>query len=210
MTLVLTAVALFVSCLLPMPQRSMFFHRRQTPVVRMKTDGDGTAEDNPTVSTITVNDTKTTLEESCEPEKEDVGDRNKTGSGPKESAEFESCSSVLLQLWRNFCDCYTSRKLLYWSAWWALATCGYNLTVNYVQVSLGQTQSVNIDLYITRTTTITLVQVFNNGPWRETHVWTYTRIYKHVHVYTHTHLSVALHLCTTHSLHLFLTLHTIL
>uniref|UniRef100_A0A3P8UNT8 Solute carrier family 19 member 3 n=2 Tax=Cynoglossus semilaevis TaxID=244447 RepID=A0A3P8UNT8_CYNSE len=148
MTLVLTAVALFVSCLLPMPQRSMFFHRRQTPVVRMKTDGDGTAEDNPTVSTITVNDTKTTLEESCEPEKEDVGDRNKTGSGPKESAEFESCSSVLLQLWRNFCDCYTSRKLLYWSAWWALATCGYNLTVNYVQVLWEHVQpSQNFSIY---------------------------------------------------------------
>uniref|UniRef100_A0A3P8UGL6 Solute carrier family 19 member 3 n=1 Tax=Cynoglossus semilaevis TaxID=244447 RepID=A0A3P8UGL6_CYNSE len=114
MTLVLTAVALFVSCLLPMPQRSMFFHRRQTPVVRMKTDGDGTAEDNPTVSTIT----------------------------------FESCSSVLLQLWRNFCDCYTSRKLLYWSAWWALATCGYNLTVNYVQVLWEHVQpSQNFSIY---------------------------------------------------------------
>uniref|UniRef100_A0A3P8UQ20 Solute carrier family 19 member 3 n=1 Tax=Cynoglossus semilaevis TaxID=244447 RepID=A0A3P8UQ20_CYNSE len=99
MTLVLTAVALFVSCLLPMPQRSMFFHRRQTPVVRMKTDGDGTAEDNPT-------------------------------------------------LWRNFCDCYTSRKLLYWSAWWALATCGYNLTVNYVQVLWEHVQpSQNFSIY---------------------------------------------------------------
>uniref|UniRef100_A0A673N3U7 Thiamine transporter 2-like n=1 Tax=Sinocyclocheilus rhinocerous TaxID=307959 RepID=A0A673N3U7_9TELE len=29
--------------------------------------------------------------------------------------------------------CFSSRTLLVWSAWWALATCGYNQTVNYVQ-----------------------------------------------------------------------------
>uniref|UniRef100_A0A3P8UPZ8 Solute carrier family 19 member 3 n=1 Tax=Cynoglossus semilaevis TaxID=244447 RepID=A0A3P8UPZ8_CYNSE len=72
-----------------------------------------------------------------------------TGPDKNLTAEqFESCSSVLLQLWRNFCDCYTSRKLLYWSAWWALATCGYNLTVNYVQVLWEHVQpSQNFSIY---------------------------------------------------------------
>uniref|UniRef100_A0A3P9IL24 Solute carrier family 19 member 3b n=1 Tax=Oryzias latipes TaxID=8090 RepID=A0A3P9IL24_ORYLA len=45
-----------------------------------------------------------------------------------------SCGQVVLQLWRDFCQCYSSRQLLYWSLWWAMATCGYNQTVNYVQV----------------------------------------------------------------------------
>uniref|UniRef100_A0A673NAZ1 Thiamine transporter 2-like n=1 Tax=Sinocyclocheilus rhinocerous TaxID=307959 RepID=A0A673NAZ1_9TELE len=33
----------------------------------------------------------------------------------------------------DFLQCFSSRTLLVWSAWWALATCGYNQTVNYVQ-----------------------------------------------------------------------------
>ncbi|XP_017581893.1 PREDICTED: thiamine transporter 2 [Corvus brachyrhynchos] len=42
--------------------------------------------------------------------------------------------SVLLQLAKDLRDCYSSRKLLYWSLWWALATAGFNQVVNYVQV----------------------------------------------------------------------------
>lgn len=54
----------------------------------------------------------------------------------EESAEGQSCGRVLLQLLRDFRQCYSSRQLLYWSLWWAMATCGYNQTVNYVQVTL--------------------------------------------------------------------------
>ncbi|XP_056298690.1 thiamine transporter 1-like isoform X2 [Pseudoliparis swirei] len=41
---------------------------------------------------------------------------------------------VLLRLWRDVCRCYSSRRLLSWSVWWAAASCGYNQTANYVQV----------------------------------------------------------------------------
>ncbi|XP_027756676.1 thiamine transporter 2 [Empidonax traillii] len=41
---------------------------------------------------------------------------------------------VLVQLSRDLRDCYSSRKLLYWSLWWALATAGFNQVVNYIQV----------------------------------------------------------------------------
>nr|XP_047919153.1 thiamine transporter 2 [Anser cygnoides] len=41
---------------------------------------------------------------------------------------------VLVQLSRDLRDCYSSRKLLYWSLWWALATAGFNQIVNYIQV----------------------------------------------------------------------------
>uniref|UniRef100_A0A667X7K5 Solute carrier family 19 member 3 n=1 Tax=Myripristis murdjan TaxID=586833 RepID=A0A667X7K5_9TELE len=44
--------------------------------------------------------------------------------------------------------CYSSRQLLYWSVWWALATCGYNQTVNYVQVLWEHVQpSQNFSIY---------------------------------------------------------------
>lgn len=33
----------------------------------------------------------------------------------------------------DFRRCFSSTELLTWSVWWAMATCGYNQTVNYVQ-----------------------------------------------------------------------------
>uniref|UniRef100_A0A672KLQ5 Solute carrier family 19 member 3 n=1 Tax=Sinocyclocheilus grahami TaxID=75366 RepID=A0A672KLQ5_SINGR len=54
------------------------------------------------------------------------------GMSPKPT-KISGCCDVLLRLWRDFLQCFSSRTLLVWSAWWALATCGYNQTVNYVQ-----------------------------------------------------------------------------
>lgn len=39
----------------------------------------------------------------------------------------------MLQLWLDFRHCFSSPEMLIWSVWWAMATCGYNQTVNYVQ-----------------------------------------------------------------------------
>uniref|UniRef100_A0A8C4DEK3 Solute carrier family 19 member 3a n=1 Tax=Dicentrarchus labrax TaxID=13489 RepID=A0A8C4DEK3_DICLA len=108
-TLVLTAIALLTSCLLPMPQQSMFFHRRHTG---QKTATEGTKRHS------------------------------------SESVGADNCSKVLLQVWRDFRQCYASRQLLYWSVWWAMATCGYNQTVNYVQVLWEHAQpSQNFSIY---------------------------------------------------------------
>uniref|UniRef100_A0A3Q2Q746 Solute carrier family 19 member 3 n=1 Tax=Fundulus heteroclitus TaxID=8078 RepID=A0A3Q2Q746_FUNHE len=111
LTLVLTAVALVASCLLPMPQSSMFFHRKRFGQ-RASKEG---------------------------------GKRRRDGSKDEEK---ESCSQVVVQLWRDFRRCYSSRQLLYWSVWWAMATCGYNQTVNYVQVLWEHVQpSQNFSIY---------------------------------------------------------------
>uniref|UniRef100_A0A667X1M6 Solute carrier family 19 member 3 n=1 Tax=Myripristis murdjan TaxID=586833 RepID=A0A667X1M6_9TELE len=37
-------------------------------------------------------------------------------------------------LWRSFRESYSSRHLLYWSLWWALATAGYGQVFNYIQL----------------------------------------------------------------------------
>lgn len=136
LTLVLTTIALPVSCLLPMPQQSMFFHRE----LNTKSNGDGTidAAEHTSASNNSLEETK---EERMDKSKETVEDtvRGKE-ERPKaedleESVGSQSCSQVLLQLWRDFSQCYSSRQLLCWSVWWAMATCGYNQTINYVQVS---------------------------------------------------------------------------
>lgn len=138
-TLVLIAIALLTSFFLPMPQHSMFFHRRQALVG--KTETEETEAD--------VEGSEDTAEQAggsmVSLEKEDGGLGKEAGKPVdekepvsevlEESASVETCGRLLLQLWRDFLQCYSSRQLLYWSVWWALATCGFNQTINYVQVS---------------------------------------------------------------------------
>lgn len=138
-TMVLTAIALFTSLFLPMPQRSMFFHQKhKTPAGEAQEQGDGTSEarQHSVTSKISLDEGKN--EEEGKKAEED-SEKQLKESGPM-AEEFgnpinaKTCSKVLLQLWRDFRECYSSRQLLYWSVWWAMATCGYNQTVNYVQV----------------------------------------------------------------------------
>ncbi|KAK5868311.1 hypothetical protein PBY51_009338 [Eleginops maclovinus] len=138
-TLVLTSIALPVACLLPMPQQSMFFHRRKSGTEGIRTHGDGTVD-----STELSQGANVSLEE---PREEKV--EKEAGEGVDDiEVGARSCSQVLLQLWRDFYQCYSSRQLLYWSVWWAMATCGYNQTVNYVQVLWEHVQpSQNVSIY---------------------------------------------------------------
>lgn len=140
-TLVLTAIALLTSCLLPMPEQSMFFHRKhpgQKPATEDAkrhadvTEGATEHISRPMASRGEVKDGNEEIRGETEDEagkgldeKEDLG----------ESVGSQTCSKVFFQLWSDFRQCYSSRQLLYWSVWWAMATCGYNQTVNYVQVS---------------------------------------------------------------------------
>lgn len=41
---------------------------------------------------------------------------------------------VLRMLFSDFLQCFKCRTLLSWSLWWALATCGHFLIINYAQV----------------------------------------------------------------------------
>ncbi|XP_043558957.1 solute carrier family 19 member 3b [Chiloscyllium plagiosum] len=55
---------------------------------------------------------------------------------------------MILQLWSDFKNCYSSRNLLYWSFWWAIATCGYYQIFNYVQVLWDHiAPSKNVSVY---------------------------------------------------------------
>ncbi|KAK7883344.1 hypothetical protein WMY93_029518 [Mugilogobius chulae] len=103
-TLVLTAMAMVTSCLLPMPKRSLFFHHK-------------------------ISDAPENISE----------DTDGGSNGDKEAKEHnssgrKSLGKVLCLLKKDLVECYSSRTLLCWCIWWALATCGYNQTVNYVQV----------------------------------------------------------------------------
>nr|XP_046244651.1 thiamine transporter 2 isoform X2 [Scatophagus argus] len=159
-TLVLTSIALLTSCFLPMPQHSMFFHRKRTgakistEAVKGHADKTGDINEHTRRSTVSCEElTGENVEKGGETEHEAGKGLDEKGSEKGEdledSAGSETCSKVLLQLWGDFRQCYSSRQLLYWSVWWAMATCGYNQTVNYVQVLWEHVQpsSQNFSIY---------------------------------------------------------------
>lgn len=37
-------------------------------------------------------------------------------------------------LWKHFIQAYTNYRVIKWSIWWALATCGYMQVINYIQL----------------------------------------------------------------------------
>ncbi|KAG8520923.1 Thiamine transporter 2 [Galemys pyrenaicus] len=125
----LTSVSLACLCslFLPMPRKSLFFHAKHSleaqkspsreAVVEEAPEWEeyGWAEEKPHAHVPTVSGQL-------------AGSR---GRGPKvRSAAWR----VSVQWLRDLRESYSSRRLLYWSLWWASSTAGYNQVVNYVQV----------------------------------------------------------------------------
>ncbi|XP_031452053.1 thiamine transporter 2-like [Phasianus colchicus] len=122
-TLASVSLAFVCSFLLPMPQKSMFFHRK------------GSSETLPQPDRV-VAELSSNTSLSCQ-EDQDCAAAD-TGPNPAQQAQQPEPQHhvlrVLVQLGKDLKDCYSSRKLLYWSLWWALATAGYNQILNYIQV----------------------------------------------------------------------------
>ncbi|XP_041834502.1 thiamine transporter 1 [Melanotaenia boesemani] len=109
-SLVSASVAFVAPWFLPMPKRSLFFHKSL-----------GAAENRPCSASQT--------------EREQDSDVHMPMiSRPSEAGRSSSgLVDVLRMLFRDFVQCYRCRPLLAWSVWWALATCGYFQIINYAQ-----------------------------------------------------------------------------
>ncbi|NWI76399.1 S19A3 protein, partial [Dryoscopus gambensis] len=124
-TLASVSLAFLCALFLPMPQRSMFFHRKDAsePLPGAEKGVAAGSLHRPS---------------SCQEEQSpDPAARGPTPQPQPQAGNAGPHSpmlSVLLQLGKDLRDCYSSRQLLYWSLWWALATAGFNQVVNYVQV----------------------------------------------------------------------------
>ncbi|XP_029883466.1 thiamine transporter 2 isoform X2 [Aquila chrysaetos chrysaetos] len=122
-TLASVSLAFVCSFFLPMPQKSMFFHRKDVTETLPGPDK--------VVATV-----GSDRPASCQEDNSSVSaDR---GPAPEPQADNPKPQnhklSVLVQLSKDLRACYSSRKLLYWSLWWALATAGFNQVLNYIQV----------------------------------------------------------------------------
>ncbi|XP_070610187.1 thiamine transporter 2 [Erythrolamprus reginae] len=123
-SLVSVSMAFISSFFLPMPQKSMFFHRKSSPELSIGSVEKVTAE---------ISNQQTNQQ-----------DKGRTISVARSQDLPENKPSkikirshfllVLKQLCMDLKECYTTKKLLYWSIWWALATAGFNQILNYVQV----------------------------------------------------------------------------
>ncbi|XP_039998300.1 thiamine transporter 1 [Xiphias gladius] len=119
-TLATASVAFVAPWFLPMPKRSLFFHKSP-----------GAAEERQ-------RGRRTSLMEKAEDSESKVPLNGQDVSTISRSSKAESPSSglveVLRMLFDDFLQCYRCRPLLAWSLWWALATCGYYQVINYTQV----------------------------------------------------------------------------
>ncbi|XP_026878732.2 thiamine transporter 2 isoform X1 [Electrophorus electricus] len=147
LTLVLISVALVTSVFLPMPKTSMFFHHKdQHGGKRSNLNGQGSIGRGKPIEIPKVETDNIETAGGCDiasvqdfPElkgkdSQAIQEISLKSSGAESSpAAAEGCCVIALQLWQDFLQCYSTQKMLYWSAWWAMATCGYNQTVNYIQ-----------------------------------------------------------------------------
>ncbi|XP_069546879.1 solute carrier family 19 member 3b [Brachyistius frenatus] len=121
-TLGIVSLAFLISFWLPMPKRSLFFKGKETSAVDLHSQKEKAQGEN-------------------RPE-EPVMEKDGAGSGKEKmenngSAGWCSRKNMTVAvhlLWQSFRESYSSRHLIYWSLWWALATAGYVQVFNYSQL----------------------------------------------------------------------------
>ncbi|XP_028320717.1 solute carrier family 19 member 3b [Gouania willdenowi] len=128
-TLGIVSVAFLISLTLPMPKRSMFFKVKDDAAVDWQSQQEeGQLGEN-----------------QCE---KPVVDKSGTGSETEEMehrstgwCSRENVATAGRLLWQSFRESYSSRRLIYWSLWWALATAGYVQVFNYIQLMWDHIES---------------------------------------------------------------------
>ncbi|XP_077440755.1 thiamine transporter 1 [Vanacampus margaritifer] len=115
-TLASAAVAFFPPWFLPMPKRSLFFHKKPEGAPERQCDYSSALIDKV--------DNKVPLDN------QDVATVSPSSEETNGSCGFPE---VLKMLLADFLHCYRRGPLLAWSLWWALATCGYFQVLNYAQ-----------------------------------------------------------------------------
>ncbi|XP_037125828.1 thiamine transporter 1 [Syngnathus acus] len=115
-TLASAVVAFVPPWFLPMPKRSLFFHKKPVKVTARQCDYSGAL-----------------IEKVDHKGPQDNEDLSTVSPSSEETSRSYDLSEVLKMLLADFLHCYRRGPLLAWSLWWALATCGHFQVVNYAQ-----------------------------------------------------------------------------
>ncbi|XP_037534423.1 solute carrier family 19 member 3b [Nematolebias whitei] len=119
-TLGFMSIAFLISFLLPMPKRSMFFKEEKAagPPSQKEDRLRNNSHEHPVIDM-----------RAAGPEEEKMEHDGRAGWCSKEN--LIAAGNLL---WGSFRESYSSRHLVYWSLWWALATAGYTQIFNYIQL----------------------------------------------------------------------------
>uniref|UniRef100_A0A8C0XN97 Thiamine transporter 2 n=1 Tax=Castor canadensis TaxID=51338 RepID=A0A8C0XN97_CASCN len=114
------SVAFFFSLFLPMPKKSMFFHAKPNKEAPRKPLGQDAVLE--VAQSITAHQEPFTISGNLE------------GSQLGNSKPGNGALRNFVQWFQDLKECYSSKRLFYWSLWWALSTAGFNQILNYVQI----------------------------------------------------------------------------
>ncbi|XP_029026605.1 solute carrier family 19 member 3b [Betta splendens] len=121
-TLGVVSIAFLISFWLPMPQRSMFFKGKKEAAVPLQFGQEGPLGAHRPAEPVMIKDGAVMGKEKME--------HNRSAGW----CSRENVSTACLLLWQSFRESYSSRHVVYWSLWWALATSGYGQIFNYIQL----------------------------------------------------------------------------
>jgi thiamine transporter 2/3 len=111
------------SLFLPSVNQSIYFHRSN-----VSDEEHGKQIDIPS----------TTIDQSQHMSNSQESLRNDKNSGTKNCFArwplFRKIRNAYALLWKHFVQAYTNYRVVKWSAWWALSTCGYLQIVSYIQL----------------------------------------------------------------------------
>ncbi|XP_011699881.1 PREDICTED: thiamine transporter 2-like isoform X2 [Wasmannia auropunctata] len=119
LTLSAFIIATFWSLFLPSVGHSIYFHSD-------KCDDISDDEENSNATVQTTNQSQQVLSNSRK-------SRDKS-SKTKPGTLFHKIKNAYALLWKHFVLAYTNYRVIKWSAWWALSTCGYLMVATYSQL----------------------------------------------------------------------------
>ncbi|XP_016053198.1 PREDICTED: thiamine transporter 2 [Miniopterus natalensis] len=126
-SLVSVSAAFLFSLFLPMPEKSMFFHAKPRNAVQKSSSTNAMLDEPREGAAPRCNEEKPASEIATT--SGSLGDDRLRDPKPENVA-----LRVFVQWFQDLKECYSSRRLLYWSLWWALSAAGFNQILNYVQV----------------------------------------------------------------------------
>ncbi|KAH0945646.1 hypothetical protein HN011_006235 [Eciton burchellii] len=123
LTVAANVLATIWSLFLPSVNQSIYFHRSN-----VSDEEHGKQIDIPS----------TTIDQSQHMSNSQESLRNDKNSGTKNCFAgwplFRKIRNAYALLWKHFVQAYTNYRVVKWSAWWALSTCGYLQIVSYIQL----------------------------------------------------------------------------
>ncbi|XP_047450121.1 solute carrier family 19 member 3b [Mugil cephalus] len=122
LTLGIVSAAFLVSFWLPMPKRNLFFKGKKAAALGSQSQQEGPLGDSRPEDPAMEKDTADSAKEMME------------HNGSTSWCSRDNVATAGHLLWQSFKESYSSRHLIYWSLWWALATAGYVQIFNYTQL----------------------------------------------------------------------------